>query len=213
MKYFISLLLVLFTVGVFADNKVEKIHQVINKYRNTPSVLMNLDKTVNMKLLGETKKSSGSIYLSSNKMRYEISKPDKHLIVMNDETIWIENRLPKNLGGKIQVTHLKSKSGQNKVKGFLAAFFGNRNIKNDMSFVKIDEQNFNIDFKNKSLVKDLKSAKIGIDSKGEEILYLEYTDKLNNITRHDFSSIVFNTNKQLSKFKYIPPKNADITEM
>ena len=211
-KVIYILVLICSSLSLAAPEKVT-VHQVINKYRNSPAVMMNLNKTVKMKLLGETQKSSGSLYLSSNKMRYEIKKPEKNLVVVNDKSIWIENRLPKNLGGKIQVTHLKTKTGQDKVKGFLAAFFGNRNIKDDMAFEKIDESNYKITFKKKSKIKDLKSAKIGIDQEGETITYLEYEDKISNITRHDFSGVNFQKSKDVSKFSYTPPKNADVTEM
>ncbi len=208
-------LLILTPLVLFAKNASEEVtvHQVINKYRNAPAVEMVVDKNVTMSLLGEKKSSSGTLYLSSNKMRYQISKPEQHLIVMNDDSIWIENRLPKKLGGKIQVTHLKSKSSQDQVKGFLTAFFGNKNIKDDMDFTPVNDDTFKIQFKKKNKMTDIKSAKIAIDKKKETIKFLEYTNKLNNVTRHTFSEVNFKKDKKTSKFKYSPPKNAEVTEM
>ncbi len=208
---------ILFAVSVtgFAESAdpTIRLHQVINKYRNSPAVEMKLNKTVEMSLLGETKKSNGSLYLSNNRMRYEITNPEKHLVVMNKNGIWIENKLSQKLGGKVQVTHLKSKSGQKKVKGFLAAFFGNANIKEDLNFTKINENTFKVLFKKKSEMADIKSAKIGIDKSAEEIKFIEYTDSLENKTRHDFTKVSFKTKAIDSKFKYIAPKGAESTEM
>jgi len=215
MKYFLFLLLFSLFIPTLASDAdpALRLHQVINKYRNSPAVEMSLNKTVDMSLLGETKKSSGKLYLSNNRMRYEISNPEKHLVVMNKKGIWIENKLPKKLGGKVQVTHLKSKSGQKKVKGFLAAFFGNSNIKDDLNFKKIDKNTFKVIFKKKSEMADIKSAKIGINDSAEEIKFIEYTDSLENKTRHDFSKVSFKSKAIDSKFKYVVPAGAEPTEM
>jgi len=214
MKYLLFCLLFFVGQSYAKDSDPNlRLHQVINKYRNSPAVEMKLNKTVEMSLLGETKKSKGKLYLSNNKMRYEIQKPEKHLVVMNDKGIWIENKLSEKLGGKVQVTHLRSKSGQKKVKGFLAAFFGNSNVKDDLNFKETSKNTFKVIFKKKSEMADVKSARIGIDKSAEEITFIEYTDSLENKTRHDFSKVSFKSKAISSKFKYVPPKGAESTEM
>ncbi len=210
---FIVLIISLLINSVYAEDPNLPLHQVINKYRNSPAVDMNLKKTVVMSLLGETKESSGKLYLSSNKMRYEINKPEKHLVVMDGKSIWVENKLPKKLGGQTQVTHLKSKVGQEKVKGFLAAFFGNDNIKNDLDFKKITKNTYKVIFKKKSKMSDIKTAKIGIDKQAEIISFIEFTDSLENKTIHKFSNIKFKSQAQKSKFRYNIPANSEVTEL
>ncbi len=192
----------------------QPIHQVINKYRNSPAVDMKLKKTMVSTLLGgDPKISFGQLYLSQGNMRYEITEPEKHLVVVNGKSIWVENRLSKEMGGKIQAIHLKSKAAQNKVKGFMAAFFGNSNIKEDIDFKFVSDGLYSVEFKKKDSAPDIKSAHISLDSSKEKINYIEYTDSIENKTRHDFSKVKFKKNKNDSKFEYSMPANAEKTVM
>ena len=209
---FIGFFVLIFFANSVVFAKVSSLHQVLNKYRNSPAVEIKLRKTVAMTLLDpdKPKESFGRLYISNNKMRYQITKPEKHLVVMNEKVIWVENRLGKEFGNKVQVTKIQSKQASLKVKGFLAAFFGNRNIKEDMEFKRVKKDLYSIKFKKKESSPDLNSAFIAFDPKKEVIKYLEYSDDFNK-TRHYFVKTKFLDKSKSSNFSYKAPKGAQIT--
>lgn len=102
------------------DNPIDQIKTVIKKYKKSSSIKMLVEREIYSSYLDETKTSEGTLYFSKGRLRLEIEKPDKYLLLMAKNVIWIENHLGQDMGG-VQVSKIAA-SKNLKQKNALLAF-------------------------------------------------------------------------------------------
>lgn len=204
---------------VFAakTSALESIKKIVSKYQNASGIEASVTKEVVLALLDETRVSEGNINLSKGKLRLEIKKPDPSLMVVDGKYIWVETPTPKELGGRPQVLKMATKNLAGESKAPVAALLGQSKAW-DQFQVKSQKQDKQIltvvlQPKTAKATGDVVSMIIVVDVKQELINELSYKDDIDNSTKYIFSKTVFNKNGEDLKFKYVPPKNSEITEI
>ena len=192
------------------------IYQILHSYQSEPSVTMNVRKTVYSSILEDLKKSEGHLKLSKGKLRVQINKPDKSLIVMDGDSLWLASYPPKDLGGDVQVSKISMDKVKHQEKSLLSLLFGNTNYLNKFRLVEPPlsqtKRQYTLlphDLKNEG---EIKKIQIELDADNKKIIGIKYWDQLDNWTDYQFSHIRFPKKANPKDFVYTPPKGVDVTE-
>ena len=189
---------------------MDRIKDVLNRYRINSGITMVLKKNVYLSLLDETKKYLGTMRLSKGRLVIEINKPTISKIFVNGTNIWLENRLGKN----IQVSKILSKNQMNS-KGLIGLFFAKSSLWEGYQLVKATTKDratrYTVIPKPNNKKAEAKKVEVVIVKSQKEILELSYWDELDNKTSFLFSNSKFNRKLKSSLFEYVPPANAEIT--
>lgn len=190
---------------------IGKIKEVLKKYRKSRGVTMDLTKKVYLALMDSEKQIKGKAFLSKGKFRLEQSEPEKSLMVMSPEVLWIEN----SFNGDIQISKV-AMNGRARKKGLIGIFFDKTNIWDGYQIVKAKTR----DEQKEYVLKPLKTNKepeaqkvlVIIDMNKKQLQELTYWDELENKTTFSFENVKFGVALESNKFKYTPPKGAQVTE-
>ncbi len=138
-------------------------------------------------------------------------------MVMANDTVWIENNLPKEMGGAIQVTKMKASGKVKKSNALLAFLFDDQNILKKFKVLKFEERKKEKTYTLEPILReefgDLIKLEIAIDEEEKEILKIKHWDELDNTTEFQFSKIKKDIKIDKKKFEYKPPKSAEVTVM
>ncbi len=202
----------------FADGKKSQktdnvnLAAILQKYRGDKMSVLTVKKKVISELLGRENDYTGTIYLSSGKIRWETDTPEKSLLVYDGEMLWNVQYPPKEFGGDIQVTKTKP-STQTKGQNLLASLFGKEKITKifDISKESGDKKLtlYALTPKKESL--DLKDIKVV--TKDKQVSSIKYKDEVGNATEIEFSKTRFDAKVDKGLFKYSPPKGAKVTDL
>ncbi|MCB0350487.1 MAG: outer membrane lipoprotein carrier protein LolA [Bdellovibrionales bacterium] len=203
---------------VFASSNtgLELIKKTMSRYQLAPAVEITLSKIVTLALLDETKKSEGRLFFSKGKMRLEIDKPEESIIVMNNNTLWVETPTPEELGGKTQVIKIRSQELSQQAKAPLAALLGKPSAWDQMKLLKEENKSGVVSLilapKKENTFGDVVSISLEINRDSNEISKIGYKDDLDNETKFEFQKSNFKAKATKNMFQYVPPKNSQITE-
>lgn len=190
---------------------IEKIKSVLSRYRQTSGVSMSLKKTVYLALMETEKTSSGKAILSKGRFRLELEKPDKSLLVMSPETLWIENEF----NGDIQVSKV-SMSSQQRKRGLIGIFFDQTSIWDGYRLIKAKTDSGVTKYTLKPLktnkTPEAEKVEIDIHKKKKKVVALTYWDELENKTTFEFKKVKFSQKFNDKEFRYTPPKGVEVTE-
>lgn len=200
---------------------IGSVKNMVARYRSSTGVKMKVNKTLTMGLLQKEKKSEGELFFSKGRLRLDLDKPDKSLLILNGKDIWVVNELPEELAqGKkspIQVTKIKSQSKKRQKSAILAFLFENLEIWDHFKTLKAIRGRGRMGITLKPLPKagldQVLKLHLVLDTKKNELVAFEFWDELENHTRFKFSQIRFVKSVRGSQFKYRPPKGADVTEI
>jgi outer membrane lipoprotein carrier protein len=190
------------------------LNEVQEKYSKAKSIKMEVEKELTLSALRKTKKSSGNLSLASNgKFRLEMKEPDKSLIVIDGQNIWVV-QYPEFKSEKTQVMHSKLKE-QLKSQVLLSFLMGQGKIKKHFKILnqKEDDGTTIIKLEPKDEGTDLKNIELQVDSDEKIINKISYKDSLDNEISYKFSNNKFEDKTKASLFKFKPPKDAEVTEM
>ena len=192
-----------------------KIKKVLSKYAETGSVQMKFKKEDYFKQSDKTETKRGHLVLSQSRIKMEIKKPEKELIVIDDKAIWIEGILPQYIHGNPQVMKLnfiKNKSGQRKSP--LEEFLNNRALWNQIKVKSSKKRKHilicDIVTSNSPDMRNLKYFIVEIDSKRNSIEKIYYENEKGNKTTLTFSKIKWSSKKR--NIIYKPPEKAQVVE-
>lgn len=189
----------------------------MKKYQTAPAVKIELSKTVTLSLLDETKTSEGELYFSKGKMRLEIQKPEETTIVLGEQFLWVAIPTPKELGGKMQITKIKSKGSSAQSKVPLVALLSTTSAWDAMKIIKETKTKeghlrFDLVPQKPDIFGEITSVTIEIKKSSKQLMTLVYKDELDNETKYNFRNTNFKAKVAKEMFSYVPPKNAEITE-
>ncbi len=188
--------------------------QTLTKYQNTPMVEAQIGKSIYTELLNKTKKQSGKIYLSKDKIKIEFIQPEKEMLLFDGSVLWTVQYLPEELGGTHQVGRTKIDK-KNRSQILIGLLFDKSQFK---KFFRLDAEKVieNQKFYTLSVLnKDLKidQIKIVLDKSKKEISSISYFDDLKNKIEFNLNEQQFHQDFKKETFKYTPPKNAQVTNL
>ncbi len=195
---------------------IELIKETMRRYQGAAAVEIHLSKTVTLSLLDETKKSDGRLVFSKGRLRLEIFKPEESIIVMNNNTLWVETPTPIELGGKTQVIKIQSKDLSSQAKAPLAALLGKISAWDQLTVKTEVETKDGVTMslvpKKENALGEIVSVSLVIAKKARELIMISYKDELDNETKFEFNKTNFGAKADKNVFVYMLPKNAELTE-
>ncbi|MDG0814998.1 LolA family protein [Bdellovibrio svalbardensis] len=199
--------------GFAAQKSNETLQKLSKKYRSAKLVEMDVEKTVKLELQGRETKYDGKIYLANGKFRWENTTPEETLLVFDGTTIWSVQTPPKEFGGAPQVARGKVDK-KTKSQILISSLLGG-DLEKNFKVVKEEKGSdvVKIEVAPQGNELSVKSLNLVIDAKKNQMTELSYKDDLGNLTTMKFSKIQFLKKADSSKFKYQPPKGAQVTDL
>jgi outer membrane lipoprotein-sorting protein len=185
------------------------VDSVLARYRSARAIQAKVKKTVTQELMGTTNESEGRFYFSKGKLRLDITKPEKSVLVYDGKNIWLESRLDES---HVQVSHMKA-GALKRTDSLMAALFDRKDALKKFTLVNSSEKDGE-----KTYVfqpKDKKSTEVRaleVALKGKDIRRIQYKDQMENTVNFEFLDLS-KDDVPLAKFEYKPPKGASISEM
>lgn len=210
-----AILLFLFlSPQVFAAKSSEALTQITQKYRSTKMVEMNVEKTIKSDLLGKETVHKGKIYLAGGKFRWENTTPDETLLIFDGITIWSVQVPPKEFGSPVQVAK-GVVSKKNKSQILISTLLGKEPLEKNFKVLKQEKSGDKTKVEVAPQGKDLmvKALNLLLDTKKKELSEISYLDDVGNLTTLKFSDVKFVKKEDKSKFRYQPPKDAQVTDL
>jgi len=203
------LVLSLFVAPLFAAEVtgLQKVDQVFKRLRTGKGFHARLIKKTHVSQLDKDSESQGEIDFSKGKMRLELTKPEKLLLVFNGKVAWQEEEYDDGEKKTPLVTRMKA---QNIKKGsaILATLLGNAQVLKTFELVKQDGDHFELKPLNKK--SDVKMLKVDLD--GDVLKSVGYVDSLENEVTFKFEH--FREDKiSADKFSYKPPNGAEVNDL
>lgn len=202
-----------FAMGPSAARATTLLDHVLGRLRMSKGVTADIHKKVQQEIMGTTTEGNGRFYFAMGKMRLEMTAPQKSLLVYDGKYVWQENSFDDG-SGKDRIVVSKVKVGNlKKSNGLMAVLLGNEKwIENFQLKEKIDGQD-DMEYhflpkKGKSL--GITDLRIWIDGKNLE--RIAYEDEQENKVTYDFKKMKLGV-ISATKFKYRPPKGAEVSEL
>ena len=199
---------------------IDKIRAVDRRYQKAKSVAMDVTKTLKISALNRERVSKGHALTSKGRIRFEIDSPDRSLLVVDGKTAWLVNYPSEEFkGAAVQVvkTEVSSKKAQSQaIVGLLAQgqFLKHFTVVG----AQVDpsgEGASNIVYFLQPVAQlvEFTRAQARLSPDGKNLLELRYWDEIGNETDLNFANVRLNAPFSDSSFKYVPPKDADVTVM
>jgi outer membrane lipoprotein carrier protein len=189
--------------------------EVVRRYQTSIAVKMDVKKKLHQELLGRTVESDGQLEISRGRMRAEFKGEDHTLIVFDGKTLWAVTYLPKDFGGGVQVAKMAIEV-EGKSQTVLASLFRLERLKQEFKISeakgKLEETKAEYDLSPKAKDGDVKKMKMILNKDLKQIEQIEIVDQIDNKTLYVFENPKFGAELKASRFSYVPPKGAEITE-
>ena len=199
------------------------LQEVDAKYQKADAIAMKVDKTLKIGLLGEERKSSGSMWISDGRIRMELESTEKSVLVVNKKNLWAATYPGADFpDAPVQVIkgESTSKKGQSKnalsllsVGGFLRLF-----KPSDIKKLADGSKAYTL-LPKQGQTSDFKKAQVTVTPDGKAISELKYWDPRDNETQFLFRDVTFDKKEVFGKkiedklFDFVPPKNAEIMNL
>ncbi|MFN7728829.1 MAG: LolA family protein [Bdellovibrio sp.] len=179
-------------------------------FRTAKMVDFRIERTTFSDFTGE-KKALATAALSGSLFRLEVQGPPKEIIVYDGKFVWVAQYPDPNFPGPVQV--LKSKvTGQQKQQLILSELVSNGKLLDWFEMIKTGEQDGVATYVGTPKEKRTELKKVTLQVQGRELKSLEYVDEIGNRVRYKILKQKLLTNPQPLKFKFNPPKGAQVSE-
>ena len=193
--------------------KETKILEDLNKrYKDAKSITMDVQKNLKLGLLGQEKKSTGHIWISSGKLRMELEGTEKTLLIVNKKNLFAVT-FPaaefKDAPTQVIKADMGTKKGRSQnllsilTTGGVLKFFTAPSVQ----LIPNGEKVFFLQPKSDQV--DFKRAQLRTAKDGKAITELKYWDVQDNETDLVFSDIKFGTKIPATQFNFVPPEKAE----
>jgi outer membrane lipoprotein-sorting protein len=185
------------------------------QYQKSKAIKFELTKKVKYALLGKEKENKGLLFVSGKNLRLELEPPQKSLVVINNGLTWLISYLGDEKDADIQVTKLKTQTKvADKGNSTLFALLGQGGILKHFDAKSSVSNGETVEFEliPKQTISEVQKVKLALNKKSKQIQGVTYWDELENETSFVFSKQELNAKINPSLFKYVPPKNAVVTE-
>ncbi|MBX3020415.1 MAG: outer membrane lipoprotein carrier protein LolA [Bdellovibrionales bacterium] len=192
-----------------APSGVAEVDSVLAKYRKAPAIQAEVKKTVVQEVMGTSHESEGKFYFSKGKLRLDIEKPEKSILVYDGKNIWLESRLDEKT---VEVSRIRS-GDIKKTDSLMAALFDRRDVLQGFKLLKVTNKDGQKTFAFEP--KDTKKTEVRhleVALQNKDIRRITYKDNMENQVTFEFSSLS-RGKVPAGKFTYKPPKGANVTEL
>ena len=205
--------LIIGSSGLAAADKKAPLKKVLARYQNAPAVEAKIEKTVDMPTLNEKKVSPGRLFFLKGLFRLEMGDEENTTVVLDGETLWVATHAPEEFGGKWQVMR-SAATNLKKANSLLAMLFGDDRLLDQMNLIRVQKKDglqiYQLTPK-KAAGLEIKDLEIAFKGQSELLQSVRYGDDLGNQTTYIFKSSDLKSSIKRDKFKYTPPKNAEVT--
>jgi len=177
---------------------------------------MKVTKITKIPLLDQERKTSGTAWISSGRLRMELDGSEKSLLVVNKHNLWAVTYPPaefKDAALQVIKANTSTKKGRSQSAisllsmGGLTKFFdataAQTEANGDVLFFLSPKQEQT----------DLRRAQALVSADGKKLLALNYWDDRDNETRMVFTDVKFVKKADDKLFDYTPPANADVMNL
>lgn len=212
---FKSLLIFLVPFSVAASSKPpQDLLDIESKYQKASSVVMDVEKKLTLSLLGKTKTSKGTIKMSRGKLRWDTTEPDKTMVLMSKNVIWVVD-YPSDEDEKGVVLKIKNPS-KNQPHAVVAFLMGKGSVTTGFKVVSQKKQKdgtVKIQLEATDKNAELPAITMVIDNNKKIISSIKYEDSVQNETVLTFKNISFEKKLAQKTFKFKKPKGFSLTEL
>ena len=194
---------------------IKRLKSILDRYKKSKFLFVKFKKKVFLSFLESKKESQGKLYFSRGKLRLEIDKPEAFIMVFDGTSLWWEQKLPKELGGEVRVTHTSRYSLDKKFNIFLALFTNSVKTEDQYKVLDYSKEGKNESFQLKLNDTSLNIGLITIEfsRKKNLITQISFKDELTNVITYTLRKTTFERKISKRKFRYTPPKEAKIIEL
>lgn len=198
----------------------QKIHSktlndFVDQLKDYQQLKMDVERTSLQSFLGKTKTSQGQMSLTKNGLFWwKIQKPNQSLLVYDGNYAWNEDKLPEDFGGGYKVTktkHFKSSPAYR----VLQVLMGKGDIWKMFSPVRTNDKDSIVELELTPIDKswNISLLILRFSKDGKNLLSIAYLDELENKTEFKFTKMKYTKQVDKKLFSYVPPKDAQITEL
>ncbi|NQZ00832.1 MAG: outer membrane lipoprotein carrier protein LolA [Bdellovibrionales bacterium] len=190
------------------------VRDLLQKYKKKGPIKIKLRKLLKSELLATEKVSEGLLKIKKDKLRLEISKPDKSLMVVDGKHIWIEQSA-LSFEGEASVNVTKFPLTEDaKASAILSILFAEGSELKAFQLLKVsgEKESRTYAYQPKSSDSEYSDLKIVIQEEEGRILSLSYTDDSENLVTYDFGVTKFKAKVPDKDFNYVPPKGAEVVD-
>lgn len=200
------------SVPVNAQSEAPDLKGLLKQFQKVPLVTFQVEKKTKSELLGNETSALGTIYISSDKFRWDSHGKEKSKVIYDGKTIWTIQDPPEGFQVAPQVTKMKvSKKSEGQL--VLKSLFSN---KFESHFKILNKKKNNSKWvyklapsKEKSIFTELE---VHIDSKNK-IAEIAYVDEVQNKIQVLINKIEKSNKLNKKLFEYKPPTGAQVTEI
>lgn len=187
--------------------------EVEDHYRNADSIKMDVSKKLKLKLLQKEKKSSGLIHVKKGgRFRWETKEPEHSLILVDGKFVWLVDYPPDK---DEKLTILKAANPKRSQPHALVAFLMGKGHISDEFKVKEENQigkgRVRLSLEPKDKNSQIEKLQLILNPDKKTIDEVSFDDSVGNTTYVEFSNIEFDKEISESLFKFVPPKDAEVT--
>ncbi|MBX7231780.1 MAG: outer membrane lipoprotein carrier protein LolA [Bdellovibrionales bacterium] len=187
----------------------------LNSLQDPQGLSMSIKKeSTNSLLGGKTKVSEGTLYLKKGKLRMELNGTEKTVLVIDASTIWLETRMVQDSGEKIIVN--KSKKGVLGKDSLFEIILNEKNINRHFTQKekqKLPHGQLHLTYLPKTPNKnEIQNLEVWLAQQNKRIEKIKYQDDKENTVTYTLGEPKKLTQSQDQLFKYIPPKESEVTE-
>lgn len=213
LKHWILTVVLLLSASISAakpSDALKPLKDTLSAIRSVSLVDFKIEKTTFSDFAGE-KKVSATAALSGPLFRLEVAGPQKEIIVYDGRFIWVAQYPDPDFPGPVQV--LKSKiTGSQKKQLILSELISNGKLLENFNLTKTSDEKGLVTYEGTPKEKQTELKKITVQVQGREFKSIEYVDDIGNRVRYDILKQRLLKDPQPQKFKYSPPKGAQVSE-
>lgn len=193
-----------------------KLLKTLDSVYQTKSAEMKVEKITKIPLLEQERKASGTLWISSGRLRMELEGSEKSLLVVNKHNLWAITFPPAEFkDAAVQVIKGNTSTKKGRSQNFVSLFSMGGFTKFFDATAAQHESNGDVLFflSPKQEQTDFRRAQVRVSSDGKKLLVINYWDDRDNETRMEFSSLKFEKKVDERLFNYTPPKNAEVINL
>lgn len=209
---FLSLLSAVFFIEISHAETLGSPQKALDKIKGATLVTLEVTKKVKSDLLGTESKTSGKIYLSNNRFRWDTEGQEVSSIIYDGVTVWTVQQPPKGFKMPPQITKMKlTPKSQNQI--FLKALFSNK-IEGQFTVQKKTEEKKSLRYYLKPTEKNQSTNDVEmLIGPNDSLVEIAYKDEIENKIIVEISKVKKSSRIPEDLFKYFPPKGAQVNEL
>lgn len=180
------------------------------------SLQMNVAKTLTLGLLGQTRKSNGTLKISKGQLRLELTGGEHSLLVINEKAFWAVSFPDADFNDSPVKVVTSSRDLDRDVKqNLLSVLIKGKMLEYFLPAGVIDLEGDLVSYfmQPKKTTGDFQRAQVTLNRKSSQLVGLKYWDARGNEVQFDFSEVLKVQSMDKSLFQYSPPSNAEIIKL